>query len=58
MYREKEKTKKVYNNIMNLIKLLNRLNAIFMSSENSKPSNTYRLLINLSNKINFKKIDK
>ena len=43
---------------MNLIKLLNRLNAIFMSSENSKPSNTYRLLINLSNKINFKKIDK
>ena len=38
LYRTKEVTKKVYNNIMNLIKLQNRMDTIFMNSENSKTS--------------------
>ena len=38
LYREKEITKKVYNNIMNSIKLQNGMDTIFMNSENSKTS--------------------
>ena len=36
LYQAKEIAKKVYNNIMNSIKLWNRLDTIFMISENSK----------------------
>ena len=43
LYRAKEITKKVHNNIMNSIKLLNRMDTIFMNSKNSKTSNPYRL---------------
>ena len=44
LFRAKEITKKVYNNIMN--------------SENSKTSDCQRLLLNLSDKINLKRSDK
>ena len=43
---------------MNSIKLRNRMNTIFMNSENSKISDHHRLLLNLSDKINLKRIDK
>ena len=33
------------------------MDAIFMNSENSKPSDPHRLLLNLSDKINFKRSD-
>ena len=36
LYRGKEVTKKVYNNAMDSIKLQNRIDTIFMNSENSK----------------------
>ena len=35
LYREREVTKKVCNNIMNSLKLGNRMDTIFMNSENS-----------------------
>ena len=47
LYREKEITKTVY-----------RMDAIFMNSENSKTSDSYRLLVNLSVKTNLKRSDK
>ena len=55
MYREKEVTKKVYNNIRIQS---NRMDTIFMNSENSKTSDSHRLLLNLSDKINLKRSDK
>ena len=42
---------------MNSIKLSNRVNTIFISSENSKTSDLHRLLLKLSDKINLKSID-
>ena len=57
LYREKEVTKKVYDNKMNSIKLSNRMDTIFMNSENSKTSDANRLLLNLSDKINLKRSD-
>ena len=44
--------------MINSIKLLNRMDTIFMSSENSRTSNPYRLLLNLSDKIDLKRSDK
>ena len=58
MYQAKEINKKVYNNIMNSIKLENRVDIIFMNSENSKTSDPHRLLLILRDKINLKKSDK
>ena len=43
---------------MNSIKLENRMDTIFMNSENSKTSDPHRLLLNLSDKINLKRSDK
>ena len=43
---------------MNSIKLRNRMNTIFMNSENSKISDHHRLLLNLSDRINLKRSDK
>ena len=57
LYQAKEITKKVFNNIMNSIKLLNRMDTIFMNSVNSKTSNPHRLLLNLLDKINLKRSD-
>ena len=58
LYQAKEVTKKVYNNIMNSIKLSSRVDTIFMNSENSKTSDLHRLLLNLTDKINLKRSDK
>ena len=49
---EKKITKKVYNNIMNSIKLQNRMDTIIMISDNSKTSDPQRLLLNLTDKKN------
>ena len=51
LYRAKEVAKKVYNNIMNSIKL-------FMKSKNSKTFDPDRLFLNLSGKIDLKRSDK
>ena len=56
MFREKEITKKVYNNIMNSRKLQYKMNMMFMNSGNSKESHPNRLLINLTDKINLKNV--
>ena len=56
---EKKITKKVYNNIMNSIKLQNRMDTIIMISDNSKTFDPQRLLLNLTDKkIVLKKSDK
>ena len=58
LYHEKEITRKVYNNIMNLISLYNRMGTIFINSGNNETPDSYRLLLNLSVKINLKRSDK
>ena len=58
LYRAKEITKKVYNNVMNSIKLQNIMDTIFMNSKNSEASDPHRLLLNLTGKINLKRSDK
>ena len=58
LHRPKQITKKVYNNIMNSIKLKNRMDSIFMNSGNSKASDSHRLLHNVSDKINLKRKEK
>ena len=50
---EKKVTKKVYDNVINSIKL-----SILMNSGNSKTSDLHRLLLNLSDKLNLKRSDK
>ena len=57
-YRAKEITEKVNNDTMNSINLWNRMDTIFMNSENSKTSNPHRLLLNLTDKINQNRSDK
>ena len=58
MYQEKEITKKVYNNVMDSIKLQNRMDTKYMNSGNGKTSDCYRLFLNLRDKINLKSSDK
>ena len=58
LYQAKEITKKVYDNIKNSINLSKRMDAIFMNSGNSKTSDPYRLLLNLSDIIKIKSKDK
>ena len=53
--KKKKLLNKMYNN---LIKLENRKITIFMNFGNSKTSDPHRLLLNLSDKINFKGSDK
>ena len=43
---------------MNSMKIQNRMDTIFMNSENSKRSDPHRLLLNLSDEINLKRSDK
>ena len=57
LYWAKEINKKVYSNIMNSIKLWNKVDTIFMNSGNSKTSDPQRLLPNLTDKINLKRSD-
>ena len=52
LYQEIEIIKKVYNNIMNSIKFLNRVDTIFVSSKNIKTSELHWLLFNRTGKIN------
>ena len=61
LYRAKEITKRellkeITNNTRNLIKLSNSIGTIFMNSGNSKAPNPHILLLNLSDKINLKKV--
>ena len=58
LYRAKEITRKEYNNSMNSIKLQNRIETMFMNSKKSKTSYPYRLLLNLSNRINLSRSNK
>ena len=58
LYQGKEFSKKVYNNIINSIKLQNRIDTVFMNFENSKSSEPHRQLHNLPDKINLKRSDK
>ena len=58
LYRAKEISKKVYNNVMNSMKLYNKMDTIVMNSENSKTSDPQRLLLNLRDKTNLKRSDK
>ena len=58
LYRAKQITKKVCNNIVNSIKLSSRMDTMFMNSGNSTTSDPHRLLLNLSDKINWKRSDK
>ena len=43
---------------MNSIKLENRMDTIFITSENSKPYEPYRLFPSLTNNITLQRIDK
>ena len=43
---------------MNSMKLLNRMDTIFIKSEKRKTSGSHRLLLNFSDKINLKRSDK
>ena len=54
LYRAKAITKRVFNNIINSIKLKKRRDTILMNSENDKILNPHRLLLNLSEKTNLK----
>ena len=59
LYRAKEITKRVYNNIVNSIKFYNsRMDTIFMNFKNSKTYDVHRILLSLSDKINLKGSDK
>ena len=40
---------------MNSIKLLNRMNTIFMTSKNNETSDSYTLLLSLADKINLRR---
>ena len=51
--RAKELTKKLHYDIMNSIKLLNRMDTIYTNSESSKTCDPHRLLLNLTDKINL-----
>ena len=57
LYWEKKVAKKVCNNIMNSIKLNNRMDTISMNSGNSKTSSSRRLLPKLFDKIDLKRSD-
>ena len=58
LYWTKAITKRVFNNIMNSIKLKKRRDTIIMNSENDKILNLHRLILNLSEKTNLKVKDK
>ena len=59
LYNEQKKLlKKVSNNIMNSIKLWNRMDTIFLNSKKSKISGPHRLLLNLSDKTYIQRSDK
>ena len=58
LHRSKEIAKKVNSNIMNLIKVQDKMDTVFMNSKNSKISDPHKLLLKLSVKIVLKRSDK
>ena len=58
LYPAKEITKKIYNSIINSINTQYKMDIIFIISENSKTSGPYRILLNLSDKIDLKRSEK
>ena len=58
LYWAKAITKRVFNNIMNSIKLQKRRDTIIMNSENDKILDPHRLLFNLLEKTNLNVKDK
>ena len=58
LYWAKAITKRVFNNIMNSIKLQKRRDTIIMNSENDKILDPHRLLLNLLEKTNLNVKDK
>ena len=58
LYREKNFTKNLHNNISSSIYLQDKMDTIFMNCKKSKTSDSHRLLLNLSDKINLMRSDK
>ena len=48
----------INNNVINWIIVENKMDTVFMNSENSKTSYPHRLLLNLWDNIDLKRIDK
>ena len=58
VYPSNEISNKVFNHMMNLIKVQYKMDTIFMNSKNSKTSETHRLLLNLTDKIILNRDDR
>ena len=58
LYWSKEITKRGYSNIMNSIQIQYKMDTTFMNTKNHKTSNSYKLLLKLSKKINLKRVNK
>ena len=54
-YQSKEITKKVYNNIIKSIKVQQKMDTIFMNSENSRTSEYHVLVLKLTNKLDLRR---
>ena len=55
LYRSKEITKKVYNNIIKSIKVFYKMDTIFMNSENSITSKYHVLTLKLTDKLDLRR---
>ena len=55
LYRSKEITKKVYNNIINSTKPQYKMDTIFMNSENGQTSEYHNLLLKLTGKLDLRR---
>ena len=55
LYRSKEITKKVYNNIIKSLKVSYKMDTIFMNSENSRTSEYHVLMLNLTDKLDLRR---
>ena len=57
MYQSEEITKKVYNNIIKSIQIL-QVDTIFMNYESSKTSESHVLILKLTDKLDFRRGEK
>ena len=57
MYQSEEITKKVYNNIIKSIQIL-QMDTIFMNYESSKTSESHVLILKLTDKLDFRRGEK
>ena len=55
LYQSKEITKKVYNNIIKLIKVSYKMDTIFMNSENSRTFEYHVLVLKLADKFDLRR---